>query len=771
MRAVLSPLRASLCVLATLMLAPHAQAQCVGIANGDILVLDLLSNTPLVKITDVTGANLNSNQEEVCTGGSVDFPRAMDFDPNGRIWITEDGGILRVDPQLDDQVQLLGIRPSTPLRGIVRADDGDLFAADPHVSGVARINRFEPLNGIFGSFGPIGGTGAPLGLIRDRQTGAGANDMLVADNGNFSFGGPAALLSVDGENGAVTGIARAGFLGRSFRAGMEADSDYVYLTDHGGLVDPDDEGPMAEVQRTDQVVRIDRTVAFDFSDDTANGLVNQMQIWEGAPLVFPIGIIVLDEDGVAPDTVLVADGDADGGDGAVYRIDFDPTTPNGTSAAATSTITLVARGFDFSEPWELKKVEGINPLPRQRIFVTDGATTGGVQRIDPGQTAALYVGGLSNPTGITVDPANPSDLIVANADSTTPEIVRVTPATATTGTATTISSGGSLMEPTGVIIDSNDDIVVIDRAAKQLIRIDPATGVQTLLSPMAGETDFFINPIAVALDVDGYFLVADQGDGTDSDRLIQINPVTGQQFCVATEFTFPISGIQDLAFDDDTSAIFSKQEFDPLVRAVGSQVFAETTSNQYETPRGVAIAENQDIVTVDAGNESTIGDGRVLRLDPIGPATGDAPEVVGGESLADPFGIAVDQMPRPNPVPADTDGDGVFDLEDNCVEFSNPGQEDTEPPEGNGVGDACDPPITCDINGDASVGLPDVTLLLLQFGNDCNIDPLLDCSADCAPEPDMIVGLPDFSALIGEFGNQTGVSGALVNFPATCPVP
>ena len=38
----------------------------------------------------------------------------------------------------------------------------------------------------------------------------------------------------------------------------------------------------------------------------------------------------------------------------------------------------------------------------------------------------------------------------------------------------------------------------------------------------------------------------------------------------------------------------------------------------------------------------------------------------------------------------DSDGDGIPDHLDNCPQHNNPGQEDTYPPDGNGIGDACD---------------------------------------------------------------------------------
>jgi hypothetical protein len=86
---------------------------------------------------------------------------------------------------------------------------------------------------------------------------------------------------------------------------------------------------------------------------------------------------------------------------------------------------------------------------------------------------------------------------------------------------------------------------------------------------------------------------------------------------------------------------------------------------------------------------------------------------------------------------AETDGDGVVDCFDNCPTTPNPGQADTYPPQGNGIGDACDCEgnFTCDADVDGA----DASTFKADFGrsglfNPCNaLDPCngnFNCDAD-----------------------------------------
>lgn len=89
--------------------------------------------------------------------------------------------------------------------------------------------------------------------------------------------------------------------------------------------------------------------------------------------------------------------------------------------------------------------------------------------------------------------------------------------------------------------------------------------------------------------------------------------------------------------------------------------------------------------------------------------------------------------------PDDVDGDGIYNVVDNCPAYFNPGQEDVFPsPAGNGTGDACDCEgnFDCDEDCDGT----DATIFKDDFGrsvfaNSCIDEPPclgdFDCDQDC----------------------------------------
>jgi len=89
--------------------------------------------------------------------------------------------------------------------------------------------------------------------------------------------------------------------------------------------------------------------------------------------------------------------------------------------------------------------------------------------------------------------------------------------------------------------------------------------------------------------------------------------------------------------------------------------------------------------------------------------------IVANDSDHDGISDEVDNCPSiANANQTDFDGDGAGDVCDNCPTAPNPLQEDTFPPQGNGIGDACD----CEANFDCDqdIDANDVTAFLQHFG-------------------------------------------------------
>jgi hypothetical protein len=88
-------------------------------------------------------------------------------------------------------------------------------------------------------------------------------------------------------------------------------------------------------------------------------------------------------------------------------------------------------------------------------------------------------------------------------------------------------------------------------------------------------------------------------------------------------------------------------------------------------------------------------------------------------------------------IPLDSDNDTLIDLQDNCSQTSNPGQEDTD---SDGYGNACD----CDLDNDGNVGLSDFIIFKakwLSTSSSENWNPDADFNSDG------VVGLYDFIVL------------------------
>jgi hypothetical protein len=104
----------------------------------------------------------------------------------------------------------------------------------------------------------------------------------------------------------------------------------------------------------------------------------------------------------------------------------------------------------------------------------------------------------------------------------------------------------------------------------------------------------------------------------------------------------------------------------------------------------------------------------------------------------------------------DSDGDGVYDVQDNCLDVSNAEQADTDEDD---CGNLCD----ADYDNNGSFGFTDFGLFVPTFGTDdeemCHIEPVSGCTVTFA----------DFGFYLGNFGGIPGPSGTTPGTTA-CPL-
>ena len=127
---------------------------------------------------------------------------------------------------------------------------------------------------------------------------------------------------------------------------------------------------------------------------------------------------------------------------------------------------------------------------------------------------------------------------------------------------------------------------------------------------------------------------------------------------------------------------------------------------------------------------------------------------MGEDGDSDGVGDTCDNCPGvANLDQADSEEDGVGDVCDNCPNAPNSNQADTYPPQGNGIGDACD----CEANFDCDqdVDANDVTAFLQHFGRSIYNRPCTNqdqCKGDFSCDKD--VDAQDVTKFLEDFGRS-----------------
>ena len=309
-----------------------------------------------------------------------------------------------------------------------------------------------------------------------------------------------------------------------------------------------------------------------------------------------------------PGDIVVADPNAFGGSGGL--IDVNPTT--GSQTAISS-----------------------NAISNQDLFA------------DPSSVAFLSDGTLA-----VADP---------NAFGGTGGLIRVDPGT---GQESPLSSnqgslGGFFADPTGVAVDSFGRLIVADSNAGggsgAVIRVDPASGQQTLLSSNAvSSTDLFTRPVGVTIERNGTILVADADSpaptSASKGAIIAVDPSSGQQKLVTNNDTSNsalFSSPLGVAVETPGTLLVANTSADSsqngviLVNRSSGQQYALATDAGFAAPTGITIDLDGNALIADA--EAFGGNGGVIRVNPAG---GQRSTVSGnpnapGALFEDPSGMTV----------------------------------------------------------------------------------------------------------------------------------
>ncbi len=243
----------------------------------------------------------------------------------------------------------------------------------------------------------------------------------------------------------------------------------------------------------------------------------------------------------------------------------------------------------------------------------------------------------------------PGDIVVVNKDDASlgfgglGNLVRVNP---TTGQQTLISTGGSLYDPVYAAMAPDGQIDVVNEQAGggqlgNVVRVDPTTGAQTIIS----SDGYLLNSEGIAIDSHGNLIVAVKDDAAlgfgGPGALIRINPTTGQQTVISTagNFADPVGVAiakdgQLFVVDDEAfgspGAVF---RVDPTT---GTQTVI-SAAGFFENPEGIAIDATGDLIVVDKGNASH-PPGKLIRVNPL---TGAQSLIASGGRLFSPTGVAI----------------------------------------------------------------------------------------------------------------------------------
>ncbi|MER5967285.1 hypothetical protein [Streptomyces sp. NPDC002057] len=266
-------------------------------------------------------------------------------------------------------------------------------------------------------------------------------------------------------------------------------------------------------------------------------------------------------------------------------------------------------------------------LPAGTILLSDARAfgcAGAVFRVDPetGEQRTLAVAGdLQGATGIALEADGG---VLVSKDRMFPGTGVLLRLRAHTGQQAEVTSDGRFASPGGLAVEADGRILIADLFSGgfgAVLRVDPDTGEQTVLSPGEGGGEPPVRPVKLCTVPDGSILVVEQGllGGEDlTSRVVRIDPVAGSRTTVTSggELRSPVG----VAVDGhggilvaDTNAFGGSGGVIRVDPATGAQTTV-ASGGAFAGPRAVAVEADGSLLVLD--NEALSGAGTLFRVDP-----------------------------------------------------------------------------------------------------------------------------------------------------------
>jgi uncharacterized repeat protein (TIGR01451 family) len=276
---------------------------------------------------------------------------------------------------------------------------------------------------------------------------------------------------------------------------------------------------------------------------------------------------------------------------------------------------------------------------------------------------------FNNPLGVAVTPngrvyvVDPSCCpLIPPPPSPHSGVLQVDPVT---GVATVLSLDGNFIQPAAIAAAPNGSLYVLDQQGGplntgQVIRVDPQTGTQTVISPLpASGPSLFILPVGITIAPDGKIYVLDSiccgGSSPGNGGVILVDP-GGQQHLIAHDQTPPVptdhfsSPVAITAAPDGQLYVLDRSPLPAMTFAgvirvdptTGAQTLVTQGGNFQSGPSGIAVGQDGQLYVTDASCCPTVmkppdPTSAVIR---VNPQTGAQSIFTVNTFLGSPTGIA-----------------------------------------------------------------------------------------------------------------------------------